>query len=407
MKIFKYLGISFVIIITINIFMFINHNSMEKERSVQNDLEILVEGKNKDLFANEVADKIKDHKIIFLGEQQHGDGETILLKSKIIDVLNQKYGFKYVLIEGGFFYNLQLRNKIKGNKEITTSDWKKAMYHFWGFSNEAMSFRTKIIDKKMDFYGFDYNLFVKGTLNDLSSYIENYFSKYKEFNAKEYNELFETLKYEYGALFLFNYEPKRKDQDVVLNQILNLKKIILNTIDQSKDDKSMILVLDNLHNFYYSKIKIKSDEERNIYRDSIMYRNIDYIIQNLADKESKLIVWSANAHLLYQNSKDLIPMGKYLKERYGNDVFSILFTSNKGHMYNIATNQVQLINKTSIYSGENTLRNNNENNYFLYSFGGNRKLSKMKFLGHHNKENQWNEMMDNFIFIETMKPVTF
>lgn len=408
MKISKYLVLFFIILVFINIFLFIIHKSLEKKKFKHDDLEVLVEGNDIDLFANKVAEKIKDHKIIFLGEQQHGDGETILLKSKIVNVLNQKYGFKYVLIEGSFFYNLQLKNKIESNKKILPKDWTKAMYDFWGYSNENKCFRMGIAEKKMEFYGFDYNFFVKGNLNDLSLYIENYFSKNKEFNINRYKELFESLKNEYGALFLFNYAPKRKDQDLVLNQILSLKNIILNTTNQSKNDKSMILVLSNLYDFYYSKIKIKNDEKINVYRDSIMFENIDYIMQNLVDKESKLIVWSANAHLLYQGTNNIYPMGKYLKKKYGNDVFSILFTSNEGHMYNIVTNQVQLVNKSSIYSVENSLRNNSNLNYVFYSFGDNKKkFYKMKFLGHHNKKYQWDLMMDNFIFIKTMKPLTF
>jgi len=378
---------------------------MEKEKTVNNDLEILVEGNHIDLFANEVAERVKNHKIIFLGEQQHGDGETFLIKSKLVDILNKKYRYRHLLIEGSYFYNNQLNEKIKNKEQINNADWTKAMYHFWGLSNETKLVRKDILNGNLDFFGFDYNFISDDFLVDLSDYIKNYFSKYDEFNEKENEELFETLIYKNGPLVLFNYKPKRKNQDVVLNQILNLKNLILKKESQSKEDHSMILVLSNLYDFYYSRIKLK-EHEQNAYRDSIMYRNVNYIVENLIDKDDKVIIWSANAHLLYENTDNLYPMGKYLKEKYGNDIFSILFTSNKGHMYNIATNQEQLINKTSIYSLENTLKDN-DHNYFLYSFGNNKKPLKMKFLGHSNIENKWNEMMDNFIFIETMKPVTF
>ncbi len=405
MKIIKYLILSFSVILVVNLIIYFIHTFSEKKKKFDPHLEILVKEKNIDLFANEVAEKIKNHKIIFLGEQQHGDGETFLIKSKVIDILNKKYGYTHLLIEGSYFYNNQLNEKIKNKEQINNTDWTKAMYHFWGLSNETKLIRKDILNGNLDFFGFDYNFMSDDLLIDLSDYIKNYFSKYEEFSEKENEELFETLIYKNGPLVLFNYKPKRKNQDVVLNQILNLKQLILKERSQSKEDHSMILVLSNLYDFYYSRIKLK-EHEQNAHRDSIMYRNVNYIVENLINKNDKVIIWSANAHLLYENTDDIYPMGKYLKEKYGNDIYSILFTSNKGHMYNIATNHKQLINKTSTYSLENTLKENNHN-YFLYSLGNNKKPLKMKFLGHNNIENKWNEMMDSFIFIETMKPVTF
>ena len=48
-------------------------------------------------------ESIKDFRIVFLGEAYHGDSTTIEAKTKFINYLHSKHGFKILLLEDNFY----------------------------------------------------------------------------------------------------------------------------------------------------------------------------------------------------------------------------------------------------------------------------------------------------------------
>lgn len=63
-------------------------------------------------------------------------------------------------------------------------------------------------------------------------------------------------------------------------------------------------------------------------RDSLMADNFKWLVDTVY-KDKKIIVWCSNLHALYESSRlnDFKPFGSYLKECFGNEVISAVFSS--------------------------------------------------------------------------------
>ncbi|ADQ16553.1 Erythromycin esterase [Leadbetterella byssophila DSM 17132] len=406
MYLIRYLLKLLVLLIASNAILYIINRTTSTKSTPNYDIESIftkgIEEIDIDTFCAKVAEEIRDKPILLLGEQQHTDGATLLVKSKIVDLLRRKYNYEIVLMEGSFFYNNLLRDKILNNNSVNANDWDRALYTYWGLSDQTGLLRQTISNQKLDFRGFDYNYLTHSNLTGLSKYIKGYFGVDSLAN---YAFMYEILEKGLGPLYLFNSPYYRDRQDTCLNQIKRLTNIIKDKDSLDVQDKTMLLTLENLHDFFYANIYVPNyGNDRNMFRDSIMFKNVSYILNNFIEEDKKVIIWAANAHQMYEPlDNGYLPMGYRLKNKFKDKVYSVLFTSGVGK--NNRADRVRSINPSSLKSIEHILHKQNKN--FIYStFKDDREII-MKFLGHQNISFHWQKAMDSFIYVDKMTPITF
>jgi erythromycin esterase len=158
------------------------------------------------------------------------------------------------------------------------------------------------------------------------------------------------------------------------------------------------------------KYKI-GDMERFQLRDSVMADNLIWLIEKYYP-DNKVIVWSSNMHILYNNAlykqkTNFVSMGEYVKNKYGNKCYTIVFSS-----------FCQLSDRNTIFQkgGNKCIEYMLHKNKIRYGFLDNRSIPTDSFLhddivmrANHSRDikGKWAFMADGLFFIDTMRSVNY
>ena len=158
-------------------------------------------------------------------------------------------------------------------------------------------------------------------------------------------------------------------------------------------------------------------------RDEQMAKNLIWYKER--HKDAKIIVWTANFHgakkirdIRYKEEEpdlydDYILFGEHLYNEYGNNIYSIAFTSAKGETLNAYWEQTKT---TKIDAGKGTLENELYDKGIEYGFldfsairNSSPRLKDEIFntiiLGHDNKPGKWLNVFDGVFFLKTESPL--
>jgi erythromycin esterase-like protein len=96
------------------------------------------------------------------------------------------------------------------------------------------------------------------------------------------------------------------------------------------------------------------------FRDSLMARNLIHQIDSVY-KDKKVIVWCANIHTFAERyDKDYLPLGTYIKNKYGKASYMIDFSS-----YAKKSDKDILINKPGKFAIENAFHKTKTPYFFM------------------------------------------
>lgn len=288
---------------------------------------------------------LKDRRIILLGEGSHFDGATFETKGKLIEYLCNELGFNTIAMEGANFASTMISHKINSKNPIGIF-----LLPIWQ-TKECYKLISIIDNKKYDVFGFDCqqspDLFE--SLRRILNYDDIDYEKMaliysklwmpnvmiKQYGVKiaEDEELYyiETLNKLKNRIDKQLYESKNKSRDLsMLKQaIINIEveyrlcKLTKNDPNIYAGNNTSIINYDALINY-------------NNLRDMQMANNIIWYLDH--NPKCKLIVWCANFHGARNISQCDYPksptmyscqklMGAYLSEKYGNQLYSLAFTS--------------------------------------------------------------------------------
>ncbi len=275
-----------------------------------------------------LKEKLKDVKVIALGESTHGLGEFFSLKSRLVKFLHQEMGFEVLAIESGmgdvnwswWNRNEMTAKELRNNSVFGNFHCEEINPLFEYLKEEA----TKEIP--LEFTGYDCqassNYFtneIKQILNHYDTSLGNYWIE----GLRAYYQLIPNLqnpKVLKEALYDYN-----SAMDSIMAYLEKSEHVVRSDFELSPE--KWALMMRTIRNFR---------EQANInwfpfnwidgpaLRDSLMAENFFWLMENYFPNK-KIIVWAHNGHV--EKDKTVTGnvkwMGHFLKERYGNDYYSL------------------------------------------------------------------------------------
>jgi len=382
---------------------------------------------------------LKHSKIVLLGEQTHSDGAVFDKKVEIIKHLHQKFGFNIIVFESGMYDNYKA-HQLYQNKKEGISIYDQSIFAIWA---ETTSFKELLdyvaLNPEMKILGFDCqesSLFKEHFLPDLKKVFNN-----NNLNLSKdlYTKLEKTLVYRDFDSYINN----KKDSTAlyatfkkVQNQFSKIKRKDFEVKILEQTFKSVLADFDfNLKEAQKQKIKIQNP------RDKQMAENLIFLQEQYPNE--KLIGWGASYHFanaindfeytpttekylteLHHQSKTLtshdhstleeginqikevknaIPMGKILKKHFGDNLYSVGFTSHNGTYFGEDTIEFPILTPPK-ESLENIFFNKKSKTTLIDKADFPTTKFYTSTLGYLPLFAQWNEIFDGIYYIPTMYP---
>lgn len=273
--------------------------------------------------------------IVAIGENSHGDGHGLMIKTKLVEELVENCGFNTVLFESSTYEFIPIARKARGGETISQELIENAVGGMWKFEKEMQPLLQFITEKvnigQLEIGGLDYQ--VGG--------LEQPFS-----NDILAIELTEGLPADRRALcralfknWIYNTElPKQiKSEEIAqsgrincIAQMEDTLKSMPNADLQIKEERT------NLFENFASLMKADnaSQQVRLVTRARMMIENsLTYI--NKQGNNIKVIIWCHNGHAaksteLFAEYNGANNLGSALKSRFGETFYSFAITAQKG-----------------------------------------------------------------------------
>ena len=354
---------------------------------------------------------LKDVEIVMLGEQSHGEATAYETKFKLIKYLHKELGFDLLVFESGFYDAQKAWELIEEGMPV-----REAMGHsisfIWSTTKDLIPLAEYIEENKVDqplkLLGFDSQFYTncskKYFLSDLSNYLEK--TDGTILKTSEWKHLKENLNYS------FKLEKKKLKKNQPELDTIYLNHLVQKLTQLPSDDQTdfWIQTLKSVK-IHLSDFILGTDD-----RDKQMAENLIWIKEKYPN--SKIICWGATSHFLYNSTEVRMKnpiiqllagnylkknprMGNFVKERYGDKVFTIGFTAFQGHYGLDKRKKIKPAKKGTL---EFLLSQSEHDNFLVPVNGGifNNYISRP--LGNKYITNDIGDVMDAVIFNRNMTP---
>lgn len=292
--------------------------------------------------AGPLIEKVKDKKIVMLGESSHGTQEFYEWRRLISNELIQNHDFNFIAVEGDWpacqGINKFIQGKISEDSVKVLNGFSRWPTWMWG-NTEVMSLMydlrewNKKTGNPAGFHGLDvYSLFesldeVLKKLNALDSGL-----------ALKVRDLYSCLEpYRHDerayARSLFTM-PEGCENEVVM-ALEELLRVHLEDNDEYFDLVQNARIIHNAEKYYHTMIS-QDDDSWNV-RDMHMMETLDNLLNHYGP-ESKAIVWAHNTHIGDYRATDMlmheqVNIGGLAREKYGQEnTAHIGFSTYKGQV---------------------------------------------------------------------------
>lgn len=331
--------VTLILIIFYNSCLFSQNNAIVKEIN-ENAFQLNDSDPNIDIDKDAKLDSIFNKVRIFgFGEATHATKEFFNLKFKFFKYLVKNQGVRNFAIEASYANCIAINNYIKGQKNDPKELLKNIGFWIWNTQEvlELIEWMKKYnVDKiqsnQINFYGID--------IMDCSN------------SAKIITEHLTENLYENKTQYLdiLSFYTIKNNTKYLNNNILKNHLIVMNELKEilkSSEVKNKELYI-SLQNSIIQYINFRIDYRQEI-RDKEMSENINQIL-HFNGNESKIFIWAHNFHIKKNNityTNDFA-MGHFLKEKYGNEYYSLGFDFATGafNAYSIKNKKIEIFSIT-------------------------------------------------------------
>jgi erythromycin esterase len=381
--------------------------------------------------------KIGNSRLVVLGEDTHGDGETEKAKIRLIKFLHEQMGFSIIAWE----FNYSLDGYINTALVKDTLNLVPDKYYGFGWDADkplsdliAYTKNTLRTRSPMTFAGFDFDrppagTYILGFLYHLGELHPSL--SISEDDRKTIDSLSGSIHGFLGNTYTKSFSRNGYTRSVSsirslhTNLVSNREKII-EKIDPKTYWSDSLLMESLLMDIELDSLQKIDRGQWNKRRDEDMAIRITWLLEKKYPGE-KIIIWSATAHLIRNsamirrfdsgNVHQLLwtykQAGDYLAADLGNEMYTIAFTSHNGQtgvIMNSGEKYLDTLKPPEINSYEDLAHKTNQKYLFtdLRSAPAGSWLSKefMSYpLGYNKDIAQWKNVIDAFFFIDQMRPV--
>ncbi len=393
-----------------------------------------------------IKEAIGEARIVLLGEQTHYDGATFEARIALTKYLHEALGFDVVAFESGMYgidkANRNLKNGEAPQGVFSRENFTEGVMGLWIATKEFQEF-VKFIDSnsEIEVAGFDGQITSEYTKQKLVGELKEFLSldKTYKWDKQKGTLLTETIFEISGGDFKYFTS---KDA-VSINQLFAKTEKAIGGLETEFPVKSA-----------FWKQWIKSTKATLAYmlkeskgykykaqnpRDAQMADNLIFLSKKYPSK--KIIAWGASYHFahnmdaldlnnstskgylskmarqqdeddegtsLQDNLEGTVPMGAILKQKLGNEIYTIGFTAHEG-TWGYDTDSSWLF--PVITPPENSLENTVNALHYAHAFVDLKQSKKSKAyfcsaLGYLPLKAKWDKLFDGIYYIKKMHPST-
>ena len=376
-------------------------------------------------FLNEI---LGNKKIVILAEAMHGDGTSQWIIAKMMKFLIDSLNFKVVALENGNLDVNYFQSRLLHSENVRQANIYLSSY----FLNRKPGFdmlpffQTRIKEKKINFFGMDFQVRVDSAIDSLLNETCTFFSCNENLFDKSFTSLVRELpNFDYRAyLDDSNTEMLIPKIDIIIDSLSNAKqgtvKQRAKMIRQWMNMKYFINWLNRRFDFTNDEKDPKVITTYYAARDSVMAENLVWMISNLYPNE-KIIVSVSAYHASRSGEKvdgfteccktrHVKTFGELLSQtKLKDDIYSIAFISSKGHT-GVTIDDVTKLPLQKKNSLEYFFSNCKFSSAFFDLKSNKRKygwLNEKFYMGpffERYLKGNWPEVFDGIVYINKMKP---
>lgn len=310
-----------------------------------------------------LAAAVASSRIVQLGEPSHGAGSSFAAKARIVRFLHQRMGFDVVAWESGL-YDVSLTQAALRGEEDAVAAAQRGLFALWSSSSEVTPLfeyakASQGSARPLDLAGFDLQATAKGTIErfaeDLTSFVASLRDRRLRMSlAKEAGRAVKSREAFYAQLRSQSADLKAMKKS--LDGLQAAATALLGGIDSEKGvfveahgERTVSFMqrcIENMRvdgqNRYEARSGDTPEVERENRRDALNASNLRWLIEEKY-RGRKIIVWAHNAHIMnayygsdwrsvYLDARPdaMKPTGVFLKEWYGDDVYTMTMTAYEG-----------------------------------------------------------------------------
>lgn len=383
-----------------------------------------------------LATRLKNKKIVLLGEQSHGDGATFDEKVTLIKYLHEKQNYNTIVFESGLYDQYKAFEEY-AKKKAPIAIFDQSILDLWSDTKSFQNLLLYIEDRArqkdtIKIAGFDSQegvLFGNHFMNDLTQLLQNRKINIAKNSLTRIEKAFIFRDLESIATNKKDSVDLYQDFDLVVNALQNIKnptlheKIIRQVFSSKISDASFEVM-----QLQKQKIAVQNP------RDEQMAKNLIFLSEIYPNE--KMICWGASYHFskninetqftevtetYLQKQSDIelkttgftdyipgegaklleggLPMGGFLKDYFKDQIYSIAFSSYEGTYGRVDGKTFPILTPP-----ENSIEQQHVNKgYSKAFFEFDKKDTSLYYcsaFGNIPIKAKWNTIFDGFVFLK-------